>query len=232
MIIDKNSEAGLVVITERGYTVQQVNTGQDVYVDQYTELTLREGQACRIDGSSTVLYYKTRSTPLLSRRPLPSQAPSQQSGRKQVEDGPLPPPPRRAVPEGIPTGAAMGLTSERSPTPDSLPSIRMRLQKDAEGHFTRPHDFSVLDGIAGMRSFFSWFAKQTGRGGDDGPSRLAITLKDAMPVAKTFEVWVGDGSVENFQRLKKDISVEFENTRAFMPDLVEFGVLVVDPEWK
>lgn len=83
-----------------------------------------------------------------------------------------------------------------------------------------------------MGDFFSWFTEQAGRSGEAGPDRLRITLKDAMPIAKTFDVCVGDGSVENFQSLRKDIAEDFERAKAFMPDLVEFGVLVVDPEWK
>jgi hypothetical protein len=233
VIVDKNSEMGLVVITERGYTVQQVATGQDVYFDQYTELALREGQACLIHGSSTVLYYKERNRAFQQniqsppRKPPPSQPQPPQMPRRQGEDMPS----TRPSIQGIPMAEAL-------PQPSILIStaeIKIRVQKDGHGHFTEPHKFEVFTITENLQGFFWWFAKRTGRGGELGPERLRITLKDVMPVAKTFDVYRGHfeaGFEEKFRKMKENIVVECEKAKAFLPELKEFSVLVMDPTWK
>jgi hypothetical protein len=235
---------GLVVIIERGYTIQQVNTGQDVFMDQYTELTLREGQACVIHGSSTVLYYKSRnrfvrnSQSPPSRRPLPSQAPLPPITRPRAHDVPIlvSRPPRQAVPARDEMQPAfLAGRREQLILPAATAEIKLRLQKDAAGHFTEPLDFTLFTSPDCLQNFFHWFAKQTGRGGDLGPERLRITLKDAMPVAKTYELYrvYGEAALvmEKLQRIKEDIVLECERAKRFMPELKEFGILVGDPGW-
>ena len=242
MIVDKNSEMGLVQITERGYTVQQVNTGQDVYLDQYTELTMREGQVCIIHGSSTVFYYgegkrdggsnqlKEQRT---ERRPLPDKAPM----RQRTQESSVPAPSRRALPTKPKTQAPslLGQCEQITVPPPPAAEIQVRLQKDAAGHFTAPHDFAFFATITTMELLFDWFARRTGHGGPFGPERLRVTLKDAMPIAKYYDLERDYGGAEfanaELQRMKKDILNEYEKTKAFMPDLKEFAVLVVDPFW-
>ncbi|KAE9381868.1 hypothetical protein N431DRAFT_393530 [Stipitochalara longipes BDJ] len=226
VIVDKNSEMGLVVITERGYTIQQVNTGQDVYFEQYTELTLKEGQACVIHGSSTVLYYKTRSSPLRrnrERRPLPSEAPAPRIGGNGYAEGAVAGP-----------GRSIGGGEERQEGTAAV-DIKIRLQKDAAGRFTAPHPFAILQSTD-LQDFMEWFAEETGRDDALRPEKLRFILKDAMPVAKTYEVYIGWGLFEEkfeveWRRVREEIVRECERAKAFLPDLREFGVLVVDPGW-
>ncbi len=233
---------GLVQITERGSIVQQVNTGQDVYLDQYTELTMREGQVCIIHGSSTVFYYREGKRDAWSnqvegqRKPLPSQAPKQ-STRQRTQETSVPAPSRHPLPT-IPKTQAPSLQVQREQItvpPPPAAEIQVRLQKDAAGHFTAPHDFAFFATITTMELLFDWFSRRTGRGGPFGPERLRVTLKDAMPVAKYYDLERGYGGAEfanaELQRMKEDIMNEYEKTKAFMPDLKEFAVLVVDPFW-
>lgn len=242
MIVDKNSEMGLVQITERGSIVQQVNTGQDVYLDQYTELTMREGQICIIHGSSTVFYYREGKSDAWSnrvegqRKPLPNQAPKQ-STRQRTQETSVPAPSRHPLPT-MPKTQAPSLQGQREQAtvpPPPAAEIQVRLQKDAAGHFTAPHDFAFFATITTMELLFDWFARRTGHGGPFGPERLRVTLKDAMPVAKYYDLERGYGGAEfanaELERMKEDIMNEYEKTKAFMPDLKEFAVLVVDPFW-
>jgi hypothetical protein len=119
--------------------------------------------------------------------------------------------------------------------PAATADIKLRLQKDAAGHFTEPLDFALFTSADCLQNFFHWFAKQTGRGGELGPERLRITLKDAMPVAKTYDLYrvYGEAALvmEKLQKIQDDIVVECERAKRFMPDLKEFGVLVGDPGW-
>jgi hypothetical protein len=223
--------------------MQQVNTGQDVYLDQYTELMMQEGQTCIIQGSSTVFYYSEGKRDVLSnqaegqRRPLPNQAPGIQPTRQRTQETPVPAPPRTALPT-TPKTQAPSLQGQRGRTtvpPPPAAEIQVRLQKDAAGHFTAPHDFAFFATITTMELLFDWFARRTGHGGPFGPEKLRVTLKDAMPVAKYYDLErdYGGAAFANaeFQRMKEDIVNEYEKTKAFMPDLKEFAVLVVDPFW-
>ncbi|PVH67435.1 hypothetical protein DL98DRAFT_600492 [Cadophora sp. DSE1049] len=63
VVVDKSSAKGLVAITVHGFSVQQVDTGQGLRGEPYTELTIGVGETCVIHGSSTVLYYKPRKVP-------------------------------------------------------------------------------------------------------------------------------------------------------------------------
>jgi hypothetical protein len=212
VIVDKNSAMGIVVITERGYTVEQADTGQDVYMDQYTELTLSDGQACVIHGSSTVLYYKVEpQTSVQSQEKwnpppgtaLPSQAPQTSqpyTGEDAQRDQPLIPPP----------------TTE----------IKFRIQIDNQGHFSASHPFSVLYTSDDVDYFFSWFGKHTSH----RPRRLRFTLKDAMPDAKVYQIV--NGHSQAFQQMRGEVLRESEKAKGFMPDLKEFWLLVADPEWR
>jgi hypothetical protein len=125
---------------------------------------------------------------------------------------------------------------EHLAVPPAAAEIKIRLQKDAAGHFTGPHNFSVFtDLLPTSSTLFSWFGKRTGRGGDIGPEMLRITLKDAMPVAKSYDLYREYGgtalATEKYKRAKDDIVMECEKAKGFMPELREFGVLVVDPNW-
>jgi hypothetical protein len=208
---------GIVVITERGYTVEQVDTGQDVYVDQYTELILRDGQACVIHGSSTVLYYKPRKPSLQDHQGPPPRKPLPSEARKT-----------REVPKRRRTSPALEEPPAPAPSLSQFTTeITIRLQIDPVGHFSAPYDFSVFRPEVSNLDFFKWFKWRTKHGGHDGPPKLRFTLKDAMPVAKICDVVRGDE--EGYRKLREDILVQCEKARMFMPRLREFGVLI---EWR
>ncbi|KAH6667448.1 hypothetical protein B0J14DRAFT_602284 [Halenospora varia] len=218
---------GIVVITERGYTVQQVDTGQDLDVDQFVELTFRDGQACLIHGSSTVLYYKPRKVSFPSqsppaRKPLPSQVPQSREIPKLREE----PQQRETSIISQPKGE---LIARALTPPPFTTEITIRLQIDTLVRFSAPYDLSVFHPRINNLQFFSWFGRLTGRGGVKGPSMLKLTLKDAMPVAKVINIESGDE--ESFGKVRDYILVQFEKAKLFMPRLKEFGVLIVDPGW-
>lgn len=121
-------------------------------------------------------------------------------------------------------------TLNQPPLPPSAAEIKIRVQVDVQGHFSPPHDFSVFDLAGRVEFFFSWFGKHTGRGGDTGPERLRFLLKDAMPDAKVYDI--GRENNGTFLRMVFEVLRECEKAKGFMPGLREFGVLVVDPQWK
>jgi hypothetical protein len=63
VIVDKGSAKGIVVVYHHGFPVQQVDTGQEVMGEPYSELTVQDGQMCVVHGRSTVLYYNLRKGP-------------------------------------------------------------------------------------------------------------------------------------------------------------------------
>ena len=124
---------------------------------------------------------------------------------------------------------------QQAPFSPSTTEIKIRVQIDAAGYFTGPHDFEVFTLTENLQGFFWWFTKRTGRGGNIGPERLRVVLKDAMPIAKMYDLhpsrpWAV--MEEYFEKMKKEIVMECEKAKAFMPELKEFGVLVLDPDWK
>jgi hypothetical protein len=105
----------------------------------------------------------------------------------------------------------------------------VRLQKDGKGRFSPSYDKSVLRPKVTIAEFFSWFAKQTGYGGMEGPSLLKFTFKDAMPVPKATEI--ARCNEDHFSYMRRDIKEQREKARTFMPDFQEFVILVTAPGW-
>jgi len=70
------------------------------------------------------------------------------------------------------------------------------------------------------------------------PQKLRFILKDAMPIAKTIDVYSyrgggisGEKLEMDWRKVREGIVRECERAKAFLPDLIEFGVLVMDPGW-
>ena len=137
--------------------------------------------------------------------------------------------------EGVAPGMRLPPVAEESKEGTARAEIQIRLQKDAAGHFSASHPFAILQSME-LQDFFEWVAHETGRDGALRPEKLRFVLKDAMPVARTLEVYSGWGLFDEkmegeWRGVRGEIVRECERAKAFLPDLREFGVLVVDPGW-
>ncbi|KAH8674836.1 hypothetical protein BGZ60DRAFT_279620 [Tricladium varicosporioides] len=111
----------------------------------------------------------------------------------------------------------------------SVIQIVVRIQENEHNWFSRPYNKKVL--LSGITSvnFFAWFAYRTGYAGPCGPPELVFTWKGALPKPKHARIKRGDE--EHFQYMKGDIKPHFEQTKALMPELIEFAILVTVPGW-
>lgn len=237
---------GLVTITERGYNVQQVATGSKSLFGEFPELVLREGQACVIHGTSTVLYYRKKSANTMEKEmqvarrneiPPPRKEQSKED-LQMAEDIALQANPPQRAPNEIPSvpPPREGQSKEnlqraedialRAVPPERDPEITIRLQTTPYGHFSAPYTFSLLRAGLHNRDFFYHFARLTAH---PGTQILRFILKDALPVARVIDVKKGDQ--EAFAGVRKMVVGEFESARALLPGLGEWTVLVVDVEW-
>jgi hypothetical protein len=203
-VIDRQSGWGSVTITGKGYATITITTGPQETGDRYIDQGVKEKQTCMIKGGAVLLYY-----------------------RRRKEKSP-------AIPKGPQNQQQHALLSRdmiTSQASNSTPpvDIVVRLQKDGKGRFSSLYDKSVLRPKVTIAEFFSWFAKQTGYGGMEGPSLLKFTFKDAMPVPKATEI--ARGNEDHFSYMRRDIKEQSEKARTFMPDLKEFVVLVTAPGW-
>ncbi|KAH8800598.1 hypothetical protein F5884DRAFT_757452 [Xylogone sp. PMI_703] len=118
------------------------------------------------------------------------------------------------------------------PTQDPMqgPHITIRLQIDEAGRFSNPYDMSAFNKKWKTTQFFTWFGTQTGRGGAAGPRLLKFTLKDAMPIPRS--ITIAKLNENDFRWMTRDIMVQFDIAKSFLPSLAEFCVLVTDPGWE
>jgi hypothetical protein len=194
----------MVVVSGRGFPVQQVDTGPRGTGSPYAELIVQHGQKCVIHGSSTVIYYK------------PRKAAISHVATRQYQAGEA-------------AQLRVSNSQQRAMIQRPTPEIIIRLQADGTGKFSTPHNKSVINPKITATEFFAWFANWTGRGGSDGPPSLRFTFKDAMPVPKSSVIAQTNG--DHFNLMRRDIRVQFEKAREYMPNLIEFAVLVTDPGW-
>jgi hypothetical protein len=118
--------------------------------------------------------------------------------------------------------------SEQAPISQLFTSnveISIRLQVDGAGKFSKSFDKSFLRPKLTTQDFFPWFTSQTGR----DPPCLKFTFKDAMPNPKSTEV--ARGNEDHFTYMRRDIKVQCEKAKKFMPELRDFVVLVTVPGW-
>jgi hypothetical protein len=110
--------------------------------------------------------------------------------------------------------------------PPPTTEIIVRLQTDATGKVSFPHNKSVLRQNITAAEFFTWFASQTGR---RRPLSLSFTFKDAMPAPKSSTI--AQTNEDHFNLTRKDIKAQLERAKIYTPGLREFAILVTDPGW-
>jgi hypothetical protein len=157
-----------------------------------------------IKGGAVLLYYRRRK----------EKCPAIPNGPQNQQQHAL-----------LPRNMITSQASNSTPPVD----IVVRLQKDGKGRFSPSYDKSVLRPKVTIAEFFSWFAKQTGYGGMEGPSLLKFTFKDAMPAPKA--TGIARGNEDHFSYMRRDIKEQREKARTFMPDFQEFVILVTAPGW-
>lgn len=178
VVVDRDSAEGIVAVYDHGSPAQQVDTGQGVMGEQYRVLVVRDGQTCVVHGQSTVLYYKPRKA-------FPSSwGPRVLQPKDATEPGKL---------------SICQLVKTSPPVPE----ITIRLQADEAGKFSVPYNMSTLGSKLKTTDFFTWFGRQTGRGGERGPPLLNFTFKYAMPVPKSRDI--ARLNEDDFRYMRKDI---------------------------
>jgi hypothetical protein len=113
--------------------------------------------------------------------------------------------------------------------PPLAPEIAVRVQTDGAGKVSTPYSNWVLGREVTTTDFFAWFARQTGRGGSEGPPSLRFTFKDAMPAPTSNTI--AQANENHFNLLKRDLKTQFEKAKEFVPNMKEFLVVVTDPGW-
>ncbi|KAH8586357.1 hypothetical protein B0O99DRAFT_73132 [Bisporella sp. PMI_857] len=210
----------MVMITAGGHSIRRVYTGHGIAGDRCVHLAIRDGETCRTYGYPTVLYYKPRqiyiTTPKLRRKqsrvvttlqiPVMQQPGTRLPGFCQFNNGVRPAP-------LLPT-----------------PVIAVRLQIDAEGHFSPPYSVSCLDHRVIEVQLFEWFESLSGRGSCRRPSQLRFVLLQAVPKPKVVSIM---RDTENDIEYVKDlINEHFARAREIDTSMKEFAVFITDPTWQ
>lgn len=241
-IVDKLSGKGFVSITGKGYITMNVWTGPDEVGDRYQQVNIHHKQSCMLHGGAVVLYYKRREASETAANPR-SQAPDMKT---PTLDDPLS---ARAASlyrdvmiedisarnnKSSTSGPQQSLSTEileRSSTSSELLAevdIVIRIQIERSGKFSIPYDKSFLRPGISVAEFFSWFATTSGYA--KLPAALKFTFKDAMPAPTSTQI--SRGNEDHFKYLRKDIKTQCTNSKAFMPELKEFVVLITVPGWE
>ncbi|CAL3972334.1 unnamed protein product [Diplocarpon coronariae] len=221
VIIDRRSGKGMLTLTGKGYITQNIATGPNEAGDRFRDIAIQTEQTCTLHGGAAVLYYReTESTfrPPVSRSHMP---------RDRIGE---------RVKEHLAPAIFLSENSEPCPlqesqlcNPSSTIDIIIRIQIDGKGKFSAPFDKIVLRPKLKTTDFFSWFAQLTRHSLPRGPDSLKFTFKDAMPGPSATEV--ERGNEDHFNYMRKYIKTICERARHYMPDMIEFGVLVTDPGW-
>ncbi|KAH6667802.1 hypothetical protein B0J14DRAFT_601479 [Halenospora varia] len=159
-------------------------------------------------------------------------APAGNTTRKTLRDRLPPlqiaPTPQYHHPLAIPPAMTYRQKKPVSETSSAI-QIAVRIQENEHSRFSRPYNKNVLLSEVTTVDFFAWFAHRTGYACPCGPPELMFTWKGALPEPKYARIKRGDE--EHFQYMKGDVKPHFEQTKALMPELIEFVILVIVPGW-
>ncbi|PVH75281.1 hypothetical protein DL98DRAFT_320196 [Cadophora sp. DSE1049] len=246
VVVDRMSGKGQVTVSGKGYVTLTIPTGPDETGDRFKEVMIQPKQTCMLHGGAVVLYLKCANIP--PPPPLQRTIPSTEVDGRHVRDGrppsssydqeirnatfrddrPPPPPPLSQYPQY--QQLLQGQESQSSsPNSNSNIDIKIRVQVDGTGKFSIPFDKSVLRPKVTTTEFFSWFASRSRHAPPHPPRHLKFTFKDAMPTPQATEI--AAGNEDHFNYMRKDVKVQCEKAKKFMPELKEFVILVTVPGW-
>lgn len=241
-IVDKMSNKGFVSITGKGYATLNVWTGPGEAGDRYQRVNIHHKQSCMLHGGAVVLYYKRRGASEPATKPR-----SRSSDMKAPSLGdPLPARATSTYRDGMtgdtsirhekssiantpgPLSTEILERSSTSIDPPAEVDIVIRIQIEKSGKFSPPYDKSFLRPSISVAEFFSWFASTSGHA--NLPAALKFTFKDAMPAPTSTQI--SRGNEDHFKYMRKDIKTQCAKSKAFMPELKEFVVLITVPGWE
>lgn len=239
VVVDKRSGKGQVTVSGKGYVTLAIPTGPNEPDEHFKKVIIQPKQTCMLHGGAVVLYFRRLNIP-----PPPTSRPimpTAESNDRYAKDGR---PPSSSNDQGLRNAA---FRDDRPPPPPLSPhphylqnlqrqermssssnvDIKIRVQVDGTGKFSIPFDKSVLRPKINTTEFFSWFASQSRQSPPHPPRHLKFTFKDAMPMPQATEI--SAGNEDHFNYMRKDIKVQCEKAKRFMPELKEFVILVTVP---
>ncbi|KAK0115519.1 hypothetical protein ONS95_000203 [Cadophora gregata] len=243
VVIDRMSGKGQVTVSGKGYVTLNIPTGPDETGDRFKQIIIHPKQTCMLHGGAVALYFKRAFTPPPPPRPSIPGAEANNRFTNDVQahslsynqgtcvtafrdDRPPPPPP---LSQHSQCQQILQRQESQSSCSSSSLDIKIRVQVDGTGKFSIPFGKSVLRPKVTTTEFFSWFTSQGRQAPPQPPRHLKFTFKDAMPNPQATEIVVGNE--DHFNYMRKDIKVQCEKARKFMPELKEFVILVTVPGW-